>query len=632
MRSFDRQIFITRSEPSRILCVLVLAACVLGILAGRTRAGEPDRELSVTFSALGPAGEGAEGAGGFVRSLDAREGISAKMAPGPARGWSGPPAGVDRREWVSLVAVGFQDRIDWLALQFAGPGDSVSLAVRRPARTAYPDVPRRDRIAPGPNQISSNAVKELAADLGHALDQPLRGERVRLRIHATEWEREGFGGGGAGPALPGAAAAGAVEKADMEGMTALALAAAFSAGWQPITAEADTVLEVGVAREVRAYSLRASMSQEGRNFTRRLESVPADQIYPHLVRLMTMLRQPDSVRDIFRPGAGAVPMLFSGGKLLVAAGGGLSALDPPTGEELWRIERPRRGSHRFAVREGGLYRVNSGLHRVEADGGQQTLADLSPPHPWSFALISRGSVVCGNRAVACFEEGRKAWQWQADAELTAGPAVRDGRVSVGSASGEVTTLDLEDGAPVWSRRAGVPFQGPMGTTAELVLAGSRAGSLLALSRGDGKQRWSAEIGDVLLERPVAAGGGVLVASRANRIMLLDPKDGHIISWHRFDTWLLAARVIREGGEALAACVDLRGNVTFLSLPALESVRTVSLGRKLRPRVVFAGAMPSRWGAGREASFEEEPTVLVADRRGFVYLLSLPGSRSQEDTR
>jgi hypothetical protein len=115
-------------------------------------------------------------------------------------------------------------------------------------------------------------------------------------------------------------------------------------------------------------------------------------------------------------------------------------------------------------------------------------------------------------------------------------------------------------------------------------------------------------------------------------MLLDPHDGRTIATQQFDTWLLAARVLGEGEGAVVACGDLRGEVTFLSVPALDPIRTVSLGGRLRSRIVFAPTMPSRWGAGREASFDQEPTVLVGDRRGFVHLLALPDPLNEEDTR
>jgi hypothetical protein len=106
-------------------------------------------------------------------------------------------------------------------------------------------------------------------------------------------------------------------------------------------------------------------------------------------------------------------------------------------------------------------------------------------------------------------------------------------------------------------------------------------------------------------------------------MLLAPDDGRVLFRYQATTWLLAARTVGEEDPAVA-CVDLGGNVTYLSLPELHPLRTVHLGGAPRPTLLFSPAMPTRWGAGMEAIFEEEPAVLAADRRGFIFLLSVPG--------
>lgn len=121
-----------------------------------------------------------------------------------------------------------------------------------------------------------------------------------------------------------------------------------------------------------------------------------------------------------------------------------------------------------------------------------------------------------------------AWSYQTAAAVGTSPAVADGVAYVGDSAGNLTAIDVHNGAPVWSWQlasgaalAGSPAVDPV---KGVVVVGADDGTLDALSTATGKLLWSATIGGDL-SAPAVGGGDVYVTSTNGVVEALSETTG-----------------------------------------------------------------------------------------------------------
>jgi outer membrane protein assembly factor BamB len=293
-------------------------------------------------------------------------------------------------------------------------------------------------------------------------------------------------------------------------------------------------------------------------------------------------------------------------------------VEPPAGARAAPLYAPRTDAAGRAV----VYRWSGGLARMGGKESAATLADTAPDAPWAFA-VGPGrdeAAVLSGPALRFFRAGARLWQFDSPRPLVCGPALAEDRFIAGDDEGRLVCLAAADGRLLWERRLDEAPRGALTAAAGLVLGASREGTLYAVAPADGAVRWTQALGDLLLVPPVLMGGRLAVASKGNRIVLLEAATGKEAASVQWPTWLVD--VGAAGGRL--ACTDLRGTVTFLDGAALQPLRSVRLGARLQPGLVYVERFPERWGAGRDLVYEEAPALLAADKAGFLYVLSLPG--------
>jgi hypothetical protein len=622
---------------------LFVAMVCLGWACAPTRAAGEPVEFQVSLTRLGP--ETAEDeAQGFVAALGAREGYAASLCKAQPRSWHEPPDGVLPERWVSLVAVGFRTRRDWLAFVFDGPDGAMSFAARRPATSVPLPGLRVDEMMPGAKQVSVNAVRELAADFGHGFAKRHQGgERPRVRIVVEPW-RAGSAAVARGAAEPDEAfdqpeAPRDVAAHDLAGLAALAGAGAWMAGWQPVYGEAPRLLKLQVAPSVQTYAILATLSGEGKTSRCRKLDVPADDLFSHLLRVCVKLRAGDAVGDFARIAGDEARILSASPDAVVAAAeGALASWEPAAGEERWRIPAPARGSVRYVSRhtsagELAVCQVGSDLRRVGEDGRLSVLAEAAPTFSWGFDAAPGGDVAVARETdIILFNQAKESWRHSGTVPFTAGPTFREDTIFAGSATGEMVCLSRKDGRAVWRRTVGSKLSGPVAVVDDMVLAATTGGSLVALSAADGSPAWTADIGDVLLAPPQKLKGRLVVASKANSVFMLDAASGVQKARWESRTWLTGAAVCQQGGGGSVACADIEGRIVFLDGDGLRPVSTVALGVGLAPGVVAVEKMPTRWGGGGGGIYEEAAAVLVSDRQGFIYVVPVPERQAGKEGR
>jgi len=254
-------------------------------------------------------------------------------------------------------------------------------------------------------------------------------------------------------------------------------------------------------------------------------------------------------------------LAFGGGRLFVSSAFGvLVALDPATGQEIWRqrFDAPISGAP--AVSGDRVYVVShdgSGWAMDAADGRQRwRLANVPTPSSMiggpAPAVTDRLVLFpfpSGDLVAALRGDGIESWQrriagtrpgqaYAGVTDITGDPVVVGNTVYVGNQSGRVMSLDLTTGQQNWT--AGEAPYGPVWPVAGSLFLLSDRGELVRLDSATGARIWGVELPYYTRDRersraeivahygPVLAGGRLIVASNDGLIRGFDPVSGDLV--------------------------------------------------------------------------------------------------------
>lgn len=548
----------------------------------------------------------------FISRLDGRPGFAATNAPPPSR-WDACPEGVKPGQWVSLVPVCFGSRADWLAFGFDKDGKPLA-AVRRPARLYDTAGIFPENIAPGDKQIDRNAGIELAADYAVALAAPAGGPGVRLTVETGPAE-----GDQALPLMP----------AELEGVRALAVAAALQAGRRPGVEPAAEEWTLSVSKTPSGFGLRLTAKKAGGSPGPAVKvRCPLDAVYPYLVRLARAASGwGKDVSDFIVADPGGVRLMGWRDEILyVDLGGAMAAFPAASGLVEWTATEDARYRPAFtwgpwSATNGAPFSYHPNVSRVGKRGGIPKGPSGEDTLPWGFDLMPDGGVLVARDLTLYATEPntfKARWSWMGGDRLTGGPLVAGTRVFAGGLSGELAALNLADGRLVWRTQVVERLSGPFVGLGDRVAAPSVEGVLIAFRSDTGAVAWRADLGDTLAGRPVVTPHGLLAFTRSGRVALIDPVSGAIRS--SWEGGALSAGGAVQGDSVVWA--GREGRVILLKLPDLAMVRETALKTRLTDGVLAVADAPHVWGAGDEFG-NRGPVALVADEEGFVYVLPIP---------
>lgn len=251
---------------------------------------------------------------------------------------------------------------------------------------------------------------------------------------------------------------------------------------------------------------------------------------------------------------------YGKGKLYVTSGFGfLTALDPATGEVLWKQDLSSTSSGAPTVYGDLVYLVggdDTGW-ALEADTGRirwQTSQSsdvnnvLGAPAPAlndKFAVFAYGDGALhgvfrngGLRMWTAFVSGQRRSDALAKVnDITADPVIVGDKLYVGSHAGRILALDVTTGERLWTAREGAisPVL-PLGGS---IFALSDQNELLRLDARDGVKIWAKDLPNLkkLKQRkanevfahhgPILAGGQLIVASNDGLLRFFDPTTGEM---------------------------------------------------------------------------------------------------------
>jgi outer membrane protein assembly factor BamB len=185
--------------------------------------------------------------------------------------------------------------------------------------------------------------------------------------------------------------------------------------------------------------------------------------------------------------AAEYPLAFDEGRLFVASGGAIHALDGRTGAVAWR---------------------------------QPTGALAAPP------LVAGGWVVTateGEVAARRASDGTVVWR-QAHGPLNLQPTIDGDTLYLPLSDARVRAVDLMDGTPKWERTmSGAPSE--ITALAGRVYVGSGDRYFYCLDASDGGVEWRHRVGGALVGRPAVDADRVYLAAMDNVIRAVDRVDG-----------------------------------------------------------------------------------------------------------
>lgn len=161
-------------------------------------------------------------------------------------------------------------------------------------------------------------------------------------------------------------------------------------------------------------------------------------------------------------------------------------------------------------------------------GYDKQSVNLVPAISGSYILAAdrRGRVV-----ELSADTGKKLWETETEAPISAGPGVGEGLVLVGASDGQVIALDLEDGAIKWRTHVSSEVLSVPRIDLGIAIIQSVDGSVTGLGSGDGHQLWVSDHSVPVLTlrgtaSPAVERGGVITGLGSGKVVAMTTANGY----------------------------------------------------------------------------------------------------------
>jgi outer membrane protein assembly factor BamB len=124
---------------------------------------------------------------------------------------------------------------------------------------------------------------------------------------------------------------------------------------------------------------------------------------------------------------------------------------------------------------------------------------------------------------------RHLWTYEAGDSIESSAAIVGGTVFVGSQKGELTALNLENGAVYWKYKIDSPIgESSPAYSRGVVYIGDLGGWLHAVNATDGKKLWAFKAGNEIKSSPVVVGDRVLIGSYDQHLYCVSTRNGSLL--------------------------------------------------------------------------------------------------------
>jgi outer membrane protein assembly factor BamB len=243
-------------------------------------------------------------------------------------------------------------------------------------------------------------------------------------------------------------------------------------------------------------------------------------------------------------GSTSGPPVVSAARVLHTSGGALTALDPGSGDQVWKRRLARNTTVRYAGRTALLISADGTVTGVDAGSGRtkwsRRIAGYSMPavtsfagDPLAYATSTSGAGVHTRVTAVDPATGAVRWEARLEGELTP-VGSRNGSLFLLSAdrtSGQTRAVVRYTPASKASRRVvlPVPRLAPQATArGDVVHLLAAGGSLEAVDLDTGKRLWHLETSVSRGSAPVGDGTHVYFTGADGRLLAVDARDGRLL--------------------------------------------------------------------------------------------------------
>jgi eukaryotic-like serine/threonine-protein kinase len=181
-------------------------------------------------------------------------------------------------------------------------------------------------------------------------------------------------------------------------------------------------------------------------------------------------------------------------------------------------------------------------------------AQETPADNWSqFRGNHRNSGVSESKVPSAL---KVLWTYQADDAIESSAAIVGGTVYVGSQTGELVALNLDNGAVYWKYKIDDPIgESSPAYSGGVVYFGDLAGWLHAVNASDGKKIWAFKTGSEIKSSPVVVGDRVLIGSYDENLYCISSK-GSLVWKFKTNGPVHSTPGIANGVAFIAGCDEM----------------------------------------------------------------------------
>ena len=181
-----------------------------------------------------------------------------------------------------------------------------------------------------------------------------------------------------------------------------------------------------------------------------------------------------------------------------------------------------------------------------------TSDDRAPVEAWPHF---RGTAhLTGVSASAPPAQLKELWSFEAGDAIESSPAIADGSVYVGVASGELVSLRLDTGAVRWRYKVNVGVgESSPAVAGDRVFIGDLSGVLHAVTVADGRAAWTAKTSGEIKSSPIVVGDRVLIGSYDGSLYAFSTANGAVLWTLKTENYVHGTPAVVDGIAYFAGC-------------------------------------------------------------------------------
>ena len=207
------------------------------------------------------------------------------------------------------------------------------------------------------------------------------------------------------------------------------------------------------------------------------------------------------------------------------------------------------------------------------------------------------------------------WTYEAGEAIESSAAIVGGTVFVGSHTGDLVALSLENGSVYWKFSTGSPIgESSPAYSGGVVYVGNLGGWINALNASDGRKLWAFKTGGEIKSSPVVYGDTVLIGSYDEHLYGISARNGSLQWKFKTNGPVHATPGIADGMALVAGCDEL---FRAIRISDGKEVFNVSSG-------AYTGASPAiRGGSAFYGTFDNEVLGVDLTERKILWRYEHP---------